>query len=330
LICNKKVCGEILATDQDPSITRTPLFKKFSFSDTILLAIFPIIGYSVLFVYEWGYFRVFRLPLQFINFDIGEIFVVTSYLITLLVIVSIFVNLIFKPFFSKKIHPALKIHIGIAIPIYAVFIALLVIYFGEWKEFLMYLIGMIFFTINLFLPPLLNRKVKGSYEDKFVALEEQKQKQHTKDSEKSLVDLVIGKLSPEIFLAVLIYAAVLFVAYNAGRGAALTQNEFRVVNTNPESVVLYTKADGVIVSPFDRNNKEIQPIYKYISFENEAVEFKLEEVGPLRFKSEAISPIPSSTLTPTMQSTQILIETPPNSLSPSQLAQPTKPNVPEP
>jgi len=317
-------------TEQEPTEKRTSLLRGFSFSDAIFLAVFPIIGYSVLFVYEWGYFRVFRLPLQFINFDIGEIFVVTSSLITLLVTVLIFVNLIFKPFFSKRIHPALKIHIGIAIPIYAVFIALWLIYLKSWREFLSYLLAAIFFTIYLFLPPLLNKKVKGSYIDKFVAHEEQKQKQHDKDTEKSLVDLIIGKLRREIFLAVLIYAAVLFVAYNAGRGTALTKNDFRVVNTNPESVVLYTKADGVIVSPFDRNNREIEPIYKFISFENEAVEFKLEEIGPLRFKSEAISPIPSHTPTPTMQPTLILAETPPNSLSPSQLPQPTKTNVLEP
>lgn len=316
--------------EQEPIKNKTSLLKGFSFSDAILLAVFPIIGYSVLFVYEWGYFRVFRLPLQFINFDIGEIFVVTSSLITLLVAVLIFVTLLIKPFINKKIHPALKIHIELAIPIYAVFIALWVIYLRAWKEFLPYLIGMVFFTINLFLPPLLNRKVKGSYVDKFVALEEQEQKQRAKDSEKSLIYSIVNKLRPEIVLAFLIYATVIFVAYHAGRGTALTQDEFRVVNTNPESVVLYTKADGVIVSPFDRNNREIEPIYKFISFENEDVEFKLEEVGPLRFKSEAISPIPSYTPTPTMQPTLILTETPPNSLSSSQLPQLTKTNVLEP
>jgi hypothetical protein len=85
-----------------------------------------------------------------------------------------------------------------------------------------------------------------------------------------------------------------------------------VVNTNPECVVLYQRADNnVICSPFDRNLKQVDRVYRLINLSTSDYQLKYEKLGQLKLKPLSTpTPIPTNTPTITITPTQTVTVTP--------------------
>lgn len=167
----------------------------------------------------------------------------------------------------------------------------------------------------MFLPPL-TKRYRGSYTEKMEALDqEQARSKDIWEDTRSLGYWVTRSLRP-YQLAVIIYGFIgLYTVYHAGRASALNQDVFRVASTSPETVVLVVNSDWMIGAPFDRKSKEVEPSFIILEMPGEGdVEFRLEKIGPLHLREDAIShtvtPIPTLTDTPTLTPTVTLSPTP--------------------
>jgi hypothetical protein len=309
--------------------------RKIHLSDAVLVAAVPLLAYMIIFVFEWGYFGVLKIPMQFISFDINEIFIVIGSLILIGTAVLIWFNLLFQPYFLGKLPAPIINKLRYAIPIYCCLFAICIAYWDLYMESLPYWGGALIFTLDLFLPPLTTKRVKGKYLEKLEALDDLEHEEKKKNAANSLAARLIEScinLFGANFVFVTIYLLMLlFVIFHIGRAQALRQIDYRVVNTSPETVVLYIKPDKVIVAPFDRQTKEIEPVYRVLDYaSNSNLEYRLENIGPLHLK-EVISPIQTPTLTqistptiqaltitPTSTSTQttIILSTPSPNYSP--------------
>jgi hypothetical protein len=127
---------------------------------------------------------------------------------------------------------------------------------------------------------------------------------------------ILGGTRNTVFI--LIYLGLLAAGFAQGKISARTQENYLVAKVIPECVVLYNSTEHVICSPFNRKEKEVEPAYKVIYYQdNQNIEFREENVGPLHLKptatptpKPAFTPIITRTLSPTPLPTGTLISYP--------------------
>jgi hypothetical protein len=115
-------------------------------------------------------------------------------------------------------------------------------------------------------------------------------------------------LGPEIGLVGLLFLMV----FGLGRYSALSQARYFVVNSDPESVILYMSSDRAIVAPFDRDNNQVIAVFEIINLDSDLnLSFYAEEIGPIRVQKEisalgvmkTSTPMPSPSPSPTCSAT---------------------------
>jgi hypothetical protein len=92
----------------------------------------------------------------------------------------------------------------------------------------------------------------------------------------------------------------LSAAQNAGRFEAMWKKEFLVPASRPESVILSTFGDNMIVAPFDRKTKEVERSFSILKKgEDPNLLLRWEMVGPLQVRIQpTIDSQPSPTAAP--------------------------------
>jgi hypothetical protein len=319
---------------QDPQDEESK--PKLRLPEAAIIAGIPVLAYLVLFIHELGYLEVFGLPPQFISFDFAEVFLVSGVIVLLFIAVILVADMYFTPIVeARRLPEVVRRELRLATPIYLAFTALALIYWGSWRNFAIYVIAMLGFTLLLFGPAFLTKRGTGSYSERFEAFDELQRQQIQGERGKTirgrLLTGLASVLGPDLPVVLIWCIVALFVIYQAGRAQALTQSTYRVANTSPETVVLYVKEDKAIVAPFDRKTHEIAPVYMILDYaSNPAVEYRLERVGPLHLTAvQSTSPAvitPAASTTPTLVSPSATATRPPN-VAPPPLAT-SRPTVP--
>jgi hypothetical protein len=280
----------------------------FSLSDTLVVAVFPLMGYLILFIHESGYFGYFKVPRQFISFSTAEILIATGGVLGIAFLMFFVTNLLSIPLSHLEPHPAIRRRIRKYFPITLVY-GCVVILGSDWTL----TIGTLVFSFLLFgtdfLVPIISERDKEGYLAKLASWDEKSYL--IRIQENSLLIRAIEKgmdLLGGTIVEIGIYISMgLVIVYLLGMSTARNQKQFRVTNTTPEMVVLYIGDDKLICSPFNRITKEIEPVFKVIEYAgNNDLEFRLEEVGPLKLReispalesTPTITPSPSATPTP--------------------------------
>ena len=120
-----------------------------------------------------------------------------------------------------------------------------------------------------------------------------------------------GRLESSLIYLVLITSIGTALSFSYGNHSAQRKVNYLVANTSPEMVVLTMFDDYVVLSPFDRNTKELQPVFLVQKLDKSpSIVFALEPVGPLKPK-QILAPtlVPSSALTPISTDTLTLVGT---------------------
>lgn len=293
----------------------TRLFGKIPLSDALIIAAFTVVAYALVFIYKLGYFKVFGLPVQFITFNAIEVLSVVAGLLGTFWTLFGAINVVFS-FLPKDMSPSIERRLQFFLPFLVLFLALFVLYEGLWKEWLGLLILVVVLGLIMFATPFLTRRYKGSYLEKMEALDQESaQSEDIWEDTRSLGYWTGRFLAGTSLLPVVVYGFIgLYVVYHFGRASALNQKVFRVASTSPETVVLVMIDDLMICAPFDRNSREVEPSFIMLEVPGEGnVEFRLQEVGPLRLREDAIS----RTVTPTATSTPTPAPTPTSTAAPA-------------
>ena len=298
--------------EQDSGIR---LFDRIPLTDKFIIAAFPVMAYALVFTYKLGYYEVFRLPVQFITFSVVEVFNVVVGLLGVSFALFGAINVVFS-FLPKNMPHSIERRLQFFIPFLVVFLASFFLYASLWREWLLLLILVFVLALIMFVTPLLTKRYQGSYLEKMEALDqEQTQSEDIWEDTRSLGYWAARSLRP-YQLAIIVYGFIgLYIVYHAGRASAFNQQVFRVASTSPEAVVLVVNSDWMIGAPFDRKSKEVEPSFIMLEVPGEGnVEFRLEEVGPLHLREDAISqtvtPTPTLTDTPTLTPAVTLTLTP--------------------
>jgi|CXWL01.1.fsa_nt_gi hypothetical protein len=308
--------------DNKPAESKLPLFNKIRLSETLILASFPIMAYLLIFTYFSGYFSVFKLPIQFISFDLVSVFFVSGILLGLAFMIYYWGDMIFHIFrhLPKPLRSRFE-RFSMATFGYIVFWYLYDKLFNDWRDQLILILGIVIIGLLEFGSPILLLTNRKAYLAKLESDDERKdaiRKQQEKNREwETSIDRLI-RIAPEIF----IFFIVLALVYAAGRYTAIRQTEYRVVNTAPERVVLWDTNEYAICVLFNRLTHEVEQSYIVLKIgDNPQIEYSLEELGRLKLKS----PSPSQTNIPTSSPTlslSIVTQTPVLTMTPTLTASP--------
>lgn len=155
--------------------------SKFALSESLLVALIPIFGYSAAYFYQIGRFQLFKVPTDFIQIGIEKV-IVASFITLLLSLVGYLIYLFIKVIFSTKekkknnslngfliVKDTLAGNLAIAIlipPLIAILIFFtttldITITMGIYLMILIFIIGV------GFLPPLFKYPDTKSYKRKF-------------------------------------------------------------------------------------------------------------------------------------------------------------------
>jgi hypothetical protein len=286
--------------------------KRFiTLTETIAMAIVPVAAYAIIFVYYAGYFSKFEIPLEFISFNLTQVFIVSGGLILLARALLSIANLASFFFLNNAFSAPIRRRVFSLLPITILSLAYFLIYIEQWQKWLVFLVIAIFSYIAVFVSPLLTtRRIKGTYTQKLEVIDERNRQDYQKYD--TLYDRFIKYTGYNIFQALYYFALILIIVYNAGISSAENQKLFRVVNTTPESVILYMTDTRMVCSPFDRMVNEVEPSFIVLEIGADPNIFaKLEQVGPLHLnraviyptKTATSTPLPSATLLPTITNT---------------------------
>ncbi len=259
--------------------------KKSIFSEGLILAAVPFLGYLTIFVYELGFLTYFGIPYEFIQPTFTSVCLVSAVIIGVLLFsfvsghcFTVFLTTIF-PIKEGSLLRAIK-RIS-----WQIFVLLFfVIFWGkEWKQYLgpiMIFSMVVFFE---FLWPLITGHKKKSYNEKLAHQEDIERKY---DPEFRIffnfIDERLGRRNVAVFLTVALF--MLFV-YQAGLIKAKQKDAFWQID-GEQSIVLRIYGDTLICANFDTEKHAVGDQFSIVKIAPEK-KLSLKMIKTGRLKSSA-------------------------------------------
>ncbi len=275
---------------------------RFTITEGILLALAPPFSYFLAFSYESGFAQHFDIPINFIQVGFIDVIIFASVVFGGIVFFIVMINPIVMFFPLKKVF--------LLVPLSSTALVIFIISFflfgySNWKYWFFSLLFLMFYVFLDFGMPLFSQRNVSGYMNKWVA-----QKEHEQKINESNPDFFIligrhygGRL---LFIIIGLMVSVLIVT-NSGLAKAVNQDEFLVLDTSPEMVILRIYGDRMIVAPFNRKTQEVESkfIIKTLG-EDDNLVISPEDIGPLKLKPTLTpTPLPTSTFTPSPTATAI-------------------------
>jgi hypothetical protein len=282
-----------------PRLT-TVILKRIFNSDTIIVALLPILIYSSLYSFNMGYFNYFKIPIKLISFEIPEIFYFLGIVAPIAFIIFYFIIEMVYDDNIRNISPYINWQFLLFIIfniLNSMFVGMLLYSDNIGKFFLIIGISsLVVILCSVLLVFVLYKRAGYKFKlvDSFIEfifiiyIKDEKKKSFIQKS--SFIIFIFS-------LVILMFN----ILYFFGSIKAKNQTDFYVANVNQECVVLYFKGDTVICSPFDRAKKELEPIYSLINLStNPTYQVRYESIGSLKLKPTATqTKIPTTTPSPT-------------------------------
>ncbi|SKC90404.1 hypothetical protein [Maledivibacter halophilus] len=249
------------------------IIKKY-LSDAVIIAIMPIIGYLVIFAYEYGYAKAFNIPIQLININKTTFFVVASALWAIIFpvigIVNMFIilfkddsNVIYREFI--KIAP---LHIATVV---------FVLVFGKsitFEDIQFFLILPLIITVFHFGFPLLTQRKTKGYKQKLL-------EQEKVDSEIKDIGFYLEKYLGKFGQLIIIYTFfAIFLSHYIGYFAPLNQSEYLQINSS-DKIVLRIYGENLICTTYNSEDKTVNSEISIIKIDKKDVTLIPVNIGPL-------------------------------------------------
>lgn len=301
----------IIFVENKPYENKGILGKIFS-SEGLFIAIFPILAYLLVFVTYTSFLSSFGIPFHFIEFNFSTIIniIVTASIILLsfnIIILGIIGNI------PSKIRNQIPLRFSLLYIYFSTLWFISLIVYGTTKHApIIWFLFFIFFIFPVIVGPIIilvasmiakNKEskkelIKNYFIESFYKL----------DRNAGIWINILGGIRNSVFI--LIYLGLLVAGFAQGKLSARTQEYFFVAKITPECVVLYNSAEHIICSPFNRKEKEVQPAYRVLYYQdNQSVEYRQENIGPLHLQP-TLTPTPKLTFTPTVKNSPLPTLTP--------------------
>ncbi|UCH87343.1 MAG: hypothetical protein JSU97_02845 [Dehalococcoidia bacterium] len=226
------------------------------------------------FVYEVAYCHEFGIPTSFISLSPTVVFVVAAGLIVVFALLLCLSDMTIGIFRDVPRGPISR-RLAVLFPFVVLSVALLYLYGDMWEEWVWAVVLVAILAFFEFVFPLIFQR-EGSYREKLEAQAEIDRRWPP------LIDWLRSRLLRALVVVIVTLIFGLLIAYAAGRAEALRQDEFLVVRSDTEAVVLRHYGDSFILAPFDRESKQVERSFFILKDDDESQPlFTLEKIGPL-------------------------------------------------
>lgn len=260
------------------SIKKKP--KKSWITEGIIIAASPLAAYLLTYCYELGFAANFGIPREFMTLELRGILPLTILILFASLSLELFI-VIFKPLIANMNVIFRKI---VSLSLWLVFFSPLILLSLARKNNipLFFFLGLSLFAIyGEFISPILTQTRGKGYLDKLKASEA------TQKSMLSSMNYFFGRKIAKLVLVIFVLGYVMIVTRIVGEYKAVSQNDYLVIRSAPEMVVLRIYGDKLTCAPFDRTTKEVKRIFNVFKIsEDSNLQFHLEKVGPLRLENE--------------------------------------------
>ena len=272
-----------------PSSGRTPREKTgiFGFSEAVLIAGVPFLGYSIAFAYETGLIGRYGLPLWITRPDISHVLFATGFLGTLFValiqLARVLPNRPWMALFVVSFLPAV-----FAIPLYALLRLTewvpgrhLEVPIGVVAVFTIVIVVALWFDV---IKPVITRE-NGTWWDSWRVRAEV----ITGRLNASLLDSYLRDSPTRVRLfqlAALLYVCI-SVGWYVGDSNSRRQREFALSSSSPPCVALERYGDGIVCVLVDTLHRQALQAFRLIPFSDPKETFQMVSLGPLRTLRDA-------------------------------------------
>lgn len=253
-------------------------------TEGFVLAIAPVIGYFVAFVFEVGYAGKFKIPIEFISLSLSDIIAVTSLLAIIAALIWIFFGGLYVQAFHKSTDPVYR-RVFSNFPFFVLFVIHALLFRDLWSEYLWVVVYFVLFLFFDFVFPLIAKYKVTGYKAKLTA-QDKIDDAARRGPLRSFIAREGGR--PAQFIIV-VGIFVLTTAHSAGRASALNKAEYLVPSDGDNIVVLRLYGDHLVCAPFDRDKKTVRPEFSILPLVDTSNQrsLNLEKVGPLRLEAES-------------------------------------------
>ena len=254
--------------------------KKSWLAEGIIIAASPIAAYLLTYCYELGFTANFGIPREFMTLELRGILPLTIIILFTSLSIELFI-ILFKPIMASM-NVILRKIINVSLWV-AFFSPLILLYLSRKNNISLFL----FFGLSLlaiyseFITPLLTEKRRIYYLDKLKASGQ------TSKSMLNSMNYFFGRKIAKLILAIFVMGYAMIVIRIVGEYKAINQNEYMVIRSPQEMVVLRIYGDKLTCAPFNRTTKEVKRIFNVFKIsEDSNLQLHLEKVGPLRLEND--------------------------------------------
>lgn len=249
------------------------------FTDTFAIALGTAFAYLATFVYERAFCSHFDIPPSLINPNISTLLTAAAALAGVLTVAANFLGFtapLFRAAYDEKrgAFGIIYLMFGMA-AVVVIFVS--IIYDFGWRGILTS-VGIAALTIGFFLVPALLSNRNLPVEARLIKDAE------IQANDPFTIDRFLAIWIPfKAVKLVLVLAGFLLFASLIGDGNASTQVRFLTLKGSPDIVVLRSYGDLLITAKFSRETREVTDDLSLIWIsEKKQIDFRNEEVGPLR------------------------------------------------
>jgi len=280
------------------------IVNRIFLSEVLTIALLAIFGCLFSFLYEIGYFIVFDIPISLLGINLHNnnipIFILVTYSVVIFALPII--HLIFKCLAGRNKVLSYDYIIMFVITFDLLFITIYLLY-KIWNLLIIIIVLLLGAILSKYLLYLIVGPSRYHYSYKketpidfvFPIYSEYKVKINSDTKKNALqeevnIDIHPYRKEPEtegrveiksniIVIALLIMLSIISSAI--GIVQAVTKEEYYVVNTSPEMVVLRIYGERIICAPFNRISKKIYKNFVIKSINDFGLVMTLEKIGPL-------------------------------------------------
>lgn len=245
---------------------------------SVFLAVSPIIGYFVAYLYESQYFSHFGIPFQFMVIDwtdlIKGMFSFLSFALILLIVVCFPIILQYS-----RIRTGIILNRFIWLGCLFLFVTLYYLHYSAVFGYLWisYILPLLFIIQEFIVPYFAQSKIKG-FRAKLIEQSKIDAKKFYENNPEWAVKY--GKLISILMIVVFI---ICLTALSEGKRAVINQDEFLVSDNYPSSVILKAYKDYLICAPVNKENHTIIKDFTIIPITQPlGIELRLEKLGTLK------------------------------------------------
>lgn len=245
--------------------------EKISLLDkSVMIAIYPALGYFLICIHEVGYIITFNIPVEFININISNFINIIPMIFIKLLTFFLFWNSISRLIYIEELGNPIAYKIYQMLKVSAYFLIMASFWYD--KSFIWSTLSaiIIYFLFYFSFPLIAQRKIKG-YKNKLLAQINLEKNDYSKTLTWYHIK-IFGYINMR-FIFLLIFVAI--IMFNSGMAEAMLKTNYYKLNDN---VVIRIYNDVIICCEYDSKSKKIDDSSFKVLQKDNIDNLKFEEI----------------------------------------------------